>query len=128
MSANRIAQSLTWLGGGEWRELGERHERSTHVIVGVVVLLGAAHRTGDPIQRIVPGGGLQRRVAPVAHALLVSLTLHALEQIADQPDRLFGRGSGMDKMWREIFEQAHPSLVGPQQNHGLLGLQCQCNF
>jgi hypothetical protein len=42
VSANRIAQSLTWLGGGEWRELGERHERSTHVTAGVVVLLGAA--------------------------------------------------------------------------------------
>jgi Domain of unknown function (DUF4407) len=42
MSANRIAQSLTWLGGGEWRELGERAERSTHVISGVVVLFGAA--------------------------------------------------------------------------------------
>jgi hypothetical protein len=42
MSANRIAQSLTWLGGGEWRELGERHERSTHVTAGVVVLLVAA--------------------------------------------------------------------------------------
>ncbi len=42
MSANRIAETLTWLGGGEWRELGERHERSTHVTAGVVVLLGAA--------------------------------------------------------------------------------------
>src|SRR5215208_4063612 len=42
VSDNRIAQSLTWLGGGEWRELGERHERSTHVIAGVVVLLAAA--------------------------------------------------------------------------------------
>ena len=42
MSTNRIAESLTWLGGGEWRQLGERHERSTHVIAGVVVLLGAA--------------------------------------------------------------------------------------
>jgi len=42
LSTNRIAESLTWLGGGEWRELGERHERSTHVIAGVVVLLGAA--------------------------------------------------------------------------------------
>ncbi|HVQ48656.1 MAG TPA: DUF4407 domain-containing protein [Mycobacterium sp.] len=42
MSTNRIAQSLTWLGGGEWRELGERHERSTHVVAGVVVLLTAA--------------------------------------------------------------------------------------
>ena len=42
VSTNRIAEALTWLGGGEWRELGERHERSTHVIAGVVVLLGAA--------------------------------------------------------------------------------------
>jgi Domain of unknown function (DUF4407) len=48
MCANRIAEPrsagavLTWLGGGEWRELGERHERSTHVVAGAVVLLGAA--------------------------------------------------------------------------------------
>ncbi|HZN79924.1 MAG TPA: DUF4407 domain-containing protein, partial [Mycobacterium sp.] len=42
MSANRIAHSLTWLGGGEWRELGERDERSAHVTAGVVVLLAAA--------------------------------------------------------------------------------------
>ena len=41
MSANRIAETLTWLGGGEWRELGERHERSMHVTAGVVVLFGA---------------------------------------------------------------------------------------
>jgi hypothetical protein len=32
---------LTWLGGGDWRELAERHERSTHMIAGVVVLFGA---------------------------------------------------------------------------------------
>ena len=51
-----------------------------------------------------------------------------LEQIADQPDRLFGRGSVMDEMRREIFEQGHPCLIGPQQNHGLLCLQCQGNF
>ena len=51
-----------------------------------------------------------------------------LEQIADQLHRLFRRGSGMDEMRREIFEQAHPGFVGPQQNHGLLCLQCQCNF
>jgi len=54
--------------------------------------------------------------------------LSGLEQIADQLNCLFGRGSGMDKMRREIFEQAHPGLVGPQQNHGLLCLQRQCNF
>ena len=42
MSANRIGETLTWLGGGEWRELGERDERSAHVTAGVVVLLAAA--------------------------------------------------------------------------------------
>lgn len=33
---------LTWVGGGERRELGERHERSAHALVGVVVILDAA--------------------------------------------------------------------------------------
>ena len=42
MCANRIARPLTWLGGAEWNELAERHERSARVIAGVVVLLGAA--------------------------------------------------------------------------------------
>jgi nitric oxide reductase large subunit len=51
-----------------------------------------------------------------------------LEQIADQLDRLFGRGSGMDEMRREIFEQGHPGHIGPQQNHGFFCLQCQRNF
>ncbi len=32
---------LTWVGGGERRELTERHERSTHAIAGVVVILNA---------------------------------------------------------------------------------------
>lgn len=35
------AALLTWLGGGQWRELGERHERSTHALTGAVVLAGA---------------------------------------------------------------------------------------
>jgi hypothetical protein len=38
----RIDAVLTWLGGGHWRELGERYERSSHAIAGLVVLLGAA--------------------------------------------------------------------------------------
>jgi Domain of unknown function (DUF4407) len=33
---------LTWLGGGERRELHEQHERSAHAIAGVVVILNAA--------------------------------------------------------------------------------------
>src|SRR5512139_3203559 len=37
-----IAQTLTWFGGGHWRELDERHERSTAAIAGAVVLVSAA--------------------------------------------------------------------------------------
>ena len=40
-SYSRVGGMLTWLGGGYWRELGERHERSGHAVAGVVVLLGA---------------------------------------------------------------------------------------
>ena len=32
---------LTWLGGGDRREVGERHERSAHTVAGAIVLLGA---------------------------------------------------------------------------------------
>jgi len=38
---SRIEGPLAWLGGGHWRELGERHERSTHAVAGAIVLLGA---------------------------------------------------------------------------------------
>ena len=41
-AASPIAGLLTWLGGGHWRELAERHERSTHAVAGAVVLFGAA--------------------------------------------------------------------------------------
>mgnify|MGYP005810142053 CR=1 FL=1 len=40
-----LAGLLTWLGGGQWREPGERRERSTHAAetgAGAVVLFGAA--------------------------------------------------------------------------------------
>lgn len=40
--ASRIEGPLTWLGGGDWRELGERQERSNHAVAGVVVVFGAA--------------------------------------------------------------------------------------
>jgi hypothetical protein len=40
-TGSRIAALLTWVGGGERRELGERHERSAHAIAGVVVILNA---------------------------------------------------------------------------------------
>jgi Domain of unknown function (DUF4407) len=39
--ASWIEAVLTWVGGGEHRELGERHERSAHAIAGIVVILNA---------------------------------------------------------------------------------------
>jgi hypothetical protein len=51
-----------------------------------------------------------------------------LEEIADQLDRLFWRGSSKDETGSEIGEQAHPGLVGSQKNHGFFCLQCQRNF
>jgi hypothetical protein len=40
-AVSRVEGLFTWLGGGHRRELGERHERSTHAVAGAVVLLGA---------------------------------------------------------------------------------------
>ncbi|BBZ39560.1 DUF4407 domain-containing protein [Mycobacterium conspicuum] len=40
--ASRIEGPLTWLGGGDWRQLGEHRERSNHAVAGAVVAFGAA--------------------------------------------------------------------------------------
>lgn len=40
-AAARLGGLFTWFGGGQWRELGEPHERSTHAVAGAVVALGA---------------------------------------------------------------------------------------
>ena len=40
-SGIRTATVLTWLGGGERRELDERHERSAQAIAGMIVILNA---------------------------------------------------------------------------------------
>jgi hypothetical protein len=37
-----LSLMLTWVGGGERRELDEQHERSAHAVAGVVVILNAA--------------------------------------------------------------------------------------
>ena len=63
-----------------------------------------------------------------ARTKLMACLSTLLEQITDQLHRLFGRDGGINEMRREIFEQAHSSLVGPQQNHGFLCLQRQRNF
>src|SRR6202012_2994055 len=41
-SGSQIEALLTWVGGGERRELDERHERSAPALPGIVVILNAA--------------------------------------------------------------------------------------
>ena len=41
-SGSSAAAWLTWVGGGERRELRDRHERSAHAVAGVVVLATVA--------------------------------------------------------------------------------------
>jgi hypothetical protein len=41
-AGSSIESWLTWVGGGERRELSERHERSAHLVAGAIVLLNAA--------------------------------------------------------------------------------------
>ena len=41
-SGSSVEAWLTWVGGGERRELHERHERSAHAVAGVVVLATVA--------------------------------------------------------------------------------------
>ena len=65
LAGSRIETMLTWLGGGHLRELDGPHERSTHAITGVVVLLdamlawlvatlAAAGSTHWPVSAILP--------------------------------------------------------------------------
>ena len=52
--------------------------------VSPVSLLRAAYRLGNPVQRIVPRGGLERRVAPVT-AQRGGQPLRVLEQLRGSP-------------------------------------------
>lgn len=85
---------LTWVGGGERRELNERHERSAHAVAGVIVLLNAAlawlvttlavmEATRLPVLAVVP--------FTLVFALLVGAMTRA---IATGPTRgIAGRGA-----------------------------------
>ena len=94
-------------------------DRARRVDMAHLVSLVALVQPNKPDRRDKPNNGV---------LMLADFFSILLEQIADQPDRLFGRGSGMDEMRREILEQGHPGLIGPQQNHGLLCLQRQRDF
>jgi len=80
----------------------------------------------SPTARVQRGSSETARCASTGDSpgpLLADFFSILLEEIADQLYSLFWRGSSMNEMRREIFEQAHPGLVGTQQNHGLLCFQ-----
>lgn len=65
VAGSSVQTWLTWLGGGERRELHERHERSAHAVAGVVVVANAAltwvvttlavvQATHQPLLAVVP--------------------------------------------------------------------------
>jgi hypothetical protein len=72
-AAPRVESVLAWLGGGHWRELGERHERSSHAIAGAVVTLGAA--LAWLVAALAVGEGMGARWPMLAQLALVASTL-----------------------------------------------------
>jgi branched-subunit amino acid ABC-type transport system permease component len=90
--ASRVEGLFTWLGGGHWRELGERHERSTHAVAGAVVMFGAA------LAWLVAGLAVSESarwsmLAVVPPALVFGLLVGAVTR---------GVASGPDRGWRGI--------------------------
>src|ERR1700759_3995562 len=86
-AGSRVEGVLAWLGGGHWRELGERHERSTHAVAGVVVLLGAV--LAWLVAAFAVGASLRWPLAAVvALTLVFGLLVGAVTRgIASGPDR-----------------------------------------
>ena len=85
---------LTWLGGGDRLELNERHERSTHAVAGVVVLVNVALTWLVTTVAVIPAVHVSAPIVvpfTLVFALLVGATARA---IATGPTRgAAGRGA-----------------------------------
>ena len=93
---SRVEGRLTWLGGGHWRELGERHERSTHAVAGAVRVFGAV------LAWLVAGLAMSEStrwstLAVVPLALVFGLLVGAVTR---------GVASGPDKGWPAMAGRA----------------------
>lgn len=76
-----IVALLTWLGGGDRAELNERHERSTHAVAGVVVLVNVVLTWLVTTLAVMPAVHMSATVvAPftLVFALLVGATARAI--------------------------------------------------
>src|ERR1700692_1664278 len=89
-----IVAWLTWLGGGDRLELNERHERSTHAVAGVVVLVNVALTWLVTTLAVIPAAHLSAPVV-VPFTLVFALLVGAMARaIATGPTRgAAGRGA-----------------------------------
>jgi hypothetical protein len=89
-----ISALLTWLGGADRRELNERHERSTHAVAGLVVLVNVVLTWLVTTLAVMPTVHLSALIVipfTLVFALLVGATARA---IATGPTRgAAGRGT-----------------------------------
>lgn len=93
-TGSRTAAVLTWLGGGERRELDERHERSAHVIAGVIVILTAALTCVVTTLAVAPATG-RSTLFIALFALVFGLLVGAITRaIAGGPIRGLGGIAG----------------------------------
>ena len=93
-SGSRTAAALTWLGGGESRELDERHERSAQAIGGVVVILNAV--LAWLVTTLAVAAAAHRPISVIApFALVFALVVAAISRaIASGPVRWPGGVAG----------------------------------
>ncbi|KAA1250909.1 DUF4407 domain-containing protein [Mycobacterium simiae] len=75
----RIEGLLSWLGGGHWGELGERHERATHAVAGTVVAFGTV-LAGLVADLVASESAGWPRWAVVAVALVFGLLVGAVSR------------------------------------------------
>ena len=85
---------LTWLGGGDRLELNERHERSTHAVAGVVVLVNVVLTWLVTTLAVMPAVHMSAPVV-VPFTLVFALLVGAMARaIATGPTRgAAGRGA-----------------------------------
>ena len=100
-AVSRVEALLTWLGGGDRRELAERDERSTHAVAGAVVLLGAVLAWLVAILAVSESTRWSM-LALVAPALVFGLLVGAIAR---------GIASGPDHGWLGIAGRAAVALA-----------------
>ena len=101
---------LTWLGGGDRLELNERHERSTHAVAGVVVLVNVVLTWLVTTLAVMPAVHMSAPVVvpfALVFALLVGATARA---IATGPTR--GAAGGGATAMAVVLVMALGGVVG----------------